>query len=148
MAEEANISPHLLWEFVFSLDAQGRVAIPSEWRGGIRYFYVIPGKNATLQLYPESTFEERIMSKLKKLSPANEEDLQKLRWFGSRMMKGECDKQGRIQLPAILIEYAKLKKKVALIGSGDFAQIMPEERWMEDRKLRDANSDAFLNILG
>ncbi len=149
MVEETDSKAHFFGAHVFSLDAQGRVAVPAEWREGNRSFRVIPGKNATLQLYPLSTFEERIMSKLKKLSPANPDDLQKLRWLCSRIDSCECDKQGRIQISANLLGHAKLGKRIALVGSGDFAQIMTAERWEQELKPREAeNSDSFLDILG
>ncbi len=136
-------------DFEFSLDAQGRVAVPAAWREGVREFRVIPGKDATLQLYPLSTFEERIMSKLKKLSPANPDDLRKLRWLCSQIDNCECDKQGRIQLSANLIRHAKLGKRVALVGSGDFAQIMTVERWEAECVQREAvASESFLDIVG
>jgi len=150
MTEQANILNCLCRDFVFSIDAQGRVAIPADWRanGSQNVFMLIPGKEATLQLYPDTVFQERIMPKLKALSAANPDDLRKLRTLGSNIFTCECDKQGRIQLPAKLIEFAHLGKRAALIGSGDFGQIMSAERWEEEQKAQAISGDSFLDILG
>ena len=138
------------WEFERKLDSQNRFAVPQEWRSenadGI--FILIPGKDATLQLYTSSVFDERIMSKLKKLSPGNPDDLRKLRQLGSQIQKCECDKQGRIQISQKLMNVAKLGERLALIGSGDFGQIMDADRWEAEKKLQEGSGDDFLDILG
>ena len=138
------------WEFERKLDNQNRFAVPSEWRDdntdGV--FILIPGKDSTLQLYPNAIFEERIMSRLKQLSPGNPDDLRKLRYLGSQIQKCECDKQGRIQISQKLLNFAKLDERIALIGSGDFAQIMCAERWEREKQLQDNSGDDFLDILG
>lgn len=146
--ETAKVEACLSRDFVFSLDAQRRVAIPSEWRSAGGCFMLIPGKESTLQLYPAAVFNERILSKFKKLSPANPDDLRKLRQLGSLIFRCDCDKQGRIQLPLKLVEYANLGKRAALIGSGDFGQIMNAERWENEQKTQTLSGDAFLDILG
>ncbi len=88
------------------------------------------------------------MSKLKKLSPGNPDDLRKLRQLGSQIQKCECDKQGRIQISQKLMNFAKLGERLALIGSGDFGQIMDADRWEAEKKLQEGSGDDFLDILG
>ncbi len=149
MSVSPDSAPYMTRDFEFSLDAQGRVAIPADWRmGGKRnVFMLIPGLGETIQLLPLDVYEERIMSKIKKLSLARPDDLRKARALGKNTYKVECDKQGRVQLDARLIAYAKLEKRVALIGSGDFAQIMSAERWHAEDEGQGVSSDAFLDIL-
>lgn len=131
------------------LDSQRRLAVPSDWRsespGGV--FVLIPGRDRTLQLYTEDVFQEKIMSRLSRLSPVDSGDLQKMRALGANTYKLECDKQGRIQLPLKLAQYAGLGEKVSLIGSGDFGQIMDAARRAEERKAEEAVGDGFLDIL-
>ncbi len=131
------------------MDVQKRVSIPSEWRNesGSTSFMLIPGKDHTLQLYAPDVFEEQIMSKLKRISRTDAESLKKLRNLGSYTFTCDCDKQGRIQLPAKLIAYAELGKRIALIGSGDFAQIMSAERWEAEVAEHNLNDDSFLDLL-
>ena len=65
---ETSATLSLFRDYVFSIDAQGRVAVPADWRAGSTTFMLIPGKEATLQLYPETTFNEQIMPKLRQIS--------------------------------------------------------------------------------
>ena len=46
----------------------------------------------------------------------------------------EPDKQGRIIIPEILAEYAKLKKDLVFVGLGDRVEIWPKEVWDEKGK--------------
>ncbi len=150
MTDPLDIFDCLCRDFVFSMDGQGRIAVPADWRGNSCRFVIIPGKDATLQMYPAEVFQERILPKFKKLSPTNANDLAKLRELGSIMLKCTCDKQGRIQLTPGLIQHAKLDKRVALVGSVDFVQILSAERWEAEQQARNQNSsdEAFLDILG
>ena len=59
-----------------------------------------------------------------------------------------CDKQGRIQISPELLKFANLEKRAALIGSGDFAQIMTAERWEAEQRESAFASEDFLDILG
>ncbi len=46
----------------------------------------------------------------------------------------EMDGQGRILLPAMLREYAGLKKKAVLIGQGKKLEIWDEETWVQSQE--------------
>ena len=135
-------------DFVFKIDSQRRVPIPSDWRGespdGV--FFIIPGKESTLQLYPSNVFKDKIMPKLSRLSPANPDDLRKLRQLGSQILKCSCDKQGRIQLTPSLMSHAHLTDSLAWIGSLDFAQGMDGSRWESEKNAKN-ESDNFLDII-
>ncbi len=133
----------------YKLDSQHRVAVPSDWRSQTPTgcFVLIPGRDRTLQLYTEAVYQERIGNKLKKLSPSNADDLRKLRMLGAMTHKLQCDKQGRIQIPKDLMDYANLKDSVAFIASSDFGQIMDGDRWRAELEARDEAGDSFLDVL-
>ena len=133
----------------YKLDNQRRVAVPSDWRSQspTGCFVLIPGREQTLQLYTEEVYQERIGAKLKKLSPSNSADLKKLRMLGAMTHKLQCDKQGRIQIPKDLMDYAKLKDNVAFIASSDFGQIMDGDRWRAELEARNEAGDSFLDVL-
>jgi len=46
----------------------------------------------------------------------------------------EMDGQGRILLPAMLREYAGLKKKAVLIGQGKKLEIWDEDTWAQSQE--------------
>lgn len=133
----------------YKLDVQHRVAVPSDWRSQspTGCFVLMPGRDRTLQLYTEEVYNERIGAKLNALSPSNKEDLMKLRQLGARTFKLQCDKQGRIQIPQILMDFAQLKDTVAFIASSDFGQIMDGARWKAEFEAFNETGDSFLDVL-
>ena len=133
----------------YKLDSQNRVAVPSDWRkqSPTGCFVLIPGRDQTLQLYTEEVYNERIGKKLNALSPSNPADLKKLRQLGARTFKLQCDKQGRIQIPQILMDFANLKDTVAFIASGNFGQIMDGARWKAEFEAFNETGDSFLDVL-
>ena len=133
----------------YKLDSQHRVAVPSDWRSQSPSgcFVLIPGRDQTLQLYTEEVYNDRIGNRLKKLSTSNAADLKKLRMLGAMTHKLQCDKQGRIQIPKDLMDYAKLKDNVAFIASSDFGQIMDGARWRAEFEALNEAGDSFLDVL-
>ena len=133
----------------YKLDSQRRVAVPSDWRSQspTGCFVLIPGRDKTLQIYTEEVYNERIGSKLNNLSPSNPSDLKKLRMLGALTFKQQCDKQGRIQIPKELMEYANLKDNVAFIASHNFGQIMDGARWRAELEALNEAGDSFLDVL-
>ena len=133
----------------YKLDSQHRVAVPSDWRtqSPSGCFVLIPGRDQTLQLYTEEVYDERIGAKLNSLSVSNPADLKKLRQLGARTFKLQCDKQGRIQIPQILMDFAQLKDTVAFIASGNFGQIMDGARWKAEFEAFNETGDSFLDVL-
>lgn len=144
----ANLNEEFFFydEFEHALDSQRRLAIPSEWRyqGADSRFVIIPARDSILQLYTFSAFNEMILSKVKKMSPANAEDTKALAILGSRTQPCGCDKQGRIQLSPKLVQYAGLKDKAVLNGSMLYAEIMTPDRWA---KRGASENDEFLDLL-
>ncbi len=118
-------------EVEHSLDAQRRISIPSEWRTkeGSNRFVMLPAKGSTLQLVPFQTFKEEILSKAKKASLANANDMRDLALLGSQAQSCECDKQGRIQIPQKLLAHAKIKDKAVLVGAISQIQVWAPELW-------------------
>ena len=57
------------------------------------------------------------------------------------------DKQGRIQLPAKLREYAGLDHDVTIIGSRSFAEIWNTEAWTANQETSDEDFTAAMEDL-
>ena len=133
----------------YKLDSQHRVAVPSDWRSQTPTgcFVLMPGRDRTLQPYTEEVYNARIGAKLNALSPSNPADLKKLRQLGARTFKLQCDKQGRIQIPQILMDFAQLKDTVAFIASSNFGQIMDGARWRAEFEAFNETGDSFLDVL-
>jgi len=117
------------------LDAKGRLALPTRYRGeiGERYegrLVVTVHDDGCLLLYPHPEWEQ-IEHRL-----INTPNLDRRTRDMQRMLVGyatevEMDSHGRILLAPRLREFASLDKTVALVGVGKKFEIWNEETWME-----------------
>lgn len=128
-------------EFNHSVDAKGRVIVPSKFRDKLgESFVVTKGFDRCLSIYDMENWTE-VQEKLVKM-PMLTEDARTIR----RMMAGsateaECDKQGRILLPAPLREYAGIKKDAVMIGNIDHIEIWDKDAWTKAQEI-DADAAA------
>lgn len=117
-------------EYHHSIDAKGRIIIPSKVRDGLgENFIVTRGLDGCLFLYPKNEWD-KIISKYKEL-PDTKDKRQFMRIFLSGATICEYDKQGRINIPNPLIEFAKLEKDCIIIGVDEKLEIWSKERWEE-----------------
>lgn len=128
-------------ETAINLDAKGRLAIPTRYRDDVAAMSdsrlvvtVNPfDKNHTLWLYPLGEWE-RVQRQVMSLSTTKE----KHRWVQRAMVgsASQCDMDGngRILLPTPLREFAKLDKRVTLLGLGHRFEIWDETQWREHRE--------------
>lgn len=116
-----------------SLDAKGRMAMPSRYRdrlleGGGNLVITIDTSERCLWIYPLAEWEV-IQAKLDAL-PAFNPAATKLR----RLLMGyatdtEMDASGRLLIAPSLREYAGLDHKVVLVGQGKKFELWDEELW-------------------
>ncbi len=118
-------------EYQHTIDAKGRLIVPSKFREDLgEHFIVTKGLDNCLFAYPQSewkVFEE----KLKQL-PLTSTDARKfVRFFFAGAVECDLDNQGRIILPPNLREYAVLKKDIVSIGVNNRVEIWNKENWKE-----------------
>lgn len=117
-------------EYHHSIDSKGRIIIPVKVRDDLgENFIVTRGLDGCLFLYPKNEWD-RIISKYKEL-PDTKDKRQFMRIFLSGATICEYDKQGRINIPNPLIEFAKLEKDCIIIGVDEKLEIWSKERWEE-----------------
>jgi MraZ protein len=118
-------------QFRHTLDARGRVTVPSSWRveGDEQNYYLawVHPEGCLSFFTPDMQVE--LFEKIKNASQSNVRQQALLRnIFGNAVRMG-CDKQGRILLPPNLCEQVGIKKDVILVGLGRNFQIWSAERW-------------------
>jgi len=86
-----------------------------------------------LLVYPLPEWEI-IESKLIQLPSLNRQARLMQRLLIGHATELEMDGQGRILLPAMLREFAGLKKKAVLIGQGKKLEIWDEDTWVESQE--------------
>lgn len=116
-------------EYKHNLDTKGRIIMPSKFRELLDGQFVITrGLDRCLFAYTEEEWS-RIEEKLKTL-PLTKKDARKFtRLFFSGAAFVEIDKQGRINIPQNLREYAGLTKDCTVIGVSSRIEIWDSAAW-------------------
>ena len=97
-------------EYSHSIDAKGRLIIPSRFREELgEEFVLTKGLDGCLSIYPRKEWEA-FEQKLSQLPLTNKNARAITRFFVAGAAPCELDRQGRILVPATLREYAGLEK--------------------------------------
>lgn len=116
-------------EYNHTIDAKGRLSIPSKFRGILgKEFVISKGIESCLYVYANEDWE-KFEQNLTSLPLINKEARQFARFFLAGAASVELDPQGRILVPTGLREYAGLKKDVVLVGVGTRIEIWDTEKW-------------------
>jgi len=124
---------------VVSLEAKGRVAIPSRFRArlyeqadGVLILTINP-LDRCLWLYPLPEWEviEHKLAHLSDFEPHSRRTKQMMR---GHAMECECDNGGRILIPQGLRDYARLQKQVVFLGQGNKCELWDEALWEQQRQ--------------
>ena len=115
-------------EFHHTVDNKGRLIIPSRVREDLGdQFIVTRGLEKCLFIYPRDEWNN-IIQKYKQL-PDTKDRRYFMRIFLSGATICELDKQGRINIPIPLLEYASLEKDCIIIGVDERLEVWSKERW-------------------
>ena len=119
----------LIGEYEHTLDAKGRISMPSKLRRDMgEVFVVTKGLDGCLFAFSQNewmNFEE----KLKALPLSDKNARNFVRFFLAGATECELDKQGRFLIPGNLRQAAKLEKDAIIIGVGTRLEIWDRETW-------------------
>ena len=116
-------------EYRHNIDNKGRIIVPSKIREEMGGRIVITrGLDGCLFGYSEKTWES-IMEKLNSLPFTKRDARNFTRFMTSGAITLEFDKQGRINIPSYLNNYASLIKEVVIIGVIDRIEIWSNDNW-------------------
>ena len=109
-----------------SLDAKGRVFIPAKLREELGdVFYVTISMDNCLCAYNAENWQ--VLSDKVNAMPYVKQ--RRVRPLFANAAKCELDGQGRILLPQLLRDYAKLSKNVTVVGTVNCAEIWDADKW-------------------
>lgn len=127
-----------LGEYQHSLDAKGRVILPSKFRARLEDGCVLTkGQDGCLRVFPRDEFE-RLATSLKEAKLSNQQSRNFMRVFFSGASDEGPDKQGRVTIPEHLRRYAHLDREVAVIGMGQHFEIWDRATWEPFRDQQEA----------
>src|SRR5579864_2409966 len=136
------------------VDEKGRLKVPAEFKRLIdeKYgtqFYITSLDGKVAQVYP---FEEwqRIEEKLAKLSnfnPTKKKFLNRTNYYGQLV---EIDGQGRVLIPALLRDSARIQGEVAVVGNLTYLEVQSIEAYKKDIEENPFTQDdeKTLDVLG
>jgi MraZ protein len=134
-----------LGEYENTVDGQRRISIPRAWRQEAPQktrFFLLPGREKSLQLVPAETFQEMLVE-MRKVSFADPQAAIALATIGSMAQECVCDRQGRISLTPKLLAHAGIEDRAVLLGSVTSIQIWRPETW-EARRM---DSESCLDVI-
>jgi MraZ protein len=120
-----------------TLDAKGRLAIPTRYRERLAQrcdgqLVATVDKDYCLLLYPLPDWED-IERKLMRLPSLDKRARRLQRLMVGHATEVDVDGHGRILLSRELREFAGLEKQAVLLGQGNRFELWDEERWNETR---------------
>lgn len=118
-----------LGEYQHSIDDKGRIIIPAKFREALGSDFIITrGLDNCLFVYPRQEWN-LLEQKLKQLPMMKSDARAFTRFFFSGASECEWDKQGRVNVPSHLREYAKLDKDCIVIGVSTRVEIWDKATW-------------------
>lgn len=119
----------LVGEYRHNVDTKGRVSVPSKFREDLgQSFVVTKGLDNCLFAYSKEEWRN-FENKINTLPLTNQEARAFKRFFFSGAAECEVDKQGRVNIPQPLREYAKIQKDVVIVGLSNRAEIWNNNDW-------------------
>lgn len=119
----------LIGEFQHNIDTKGRLIMPAKFRSELgQQFVITRGLDGCLFGYPMESWMI-LQEKLKQLPLAKKDARKFTRFFYSAATEVEIDKQGRVNIPQNLIDFAKINKECRVIGVSDRIEIWSSDQW-------------------
>lgn len=117
-----------LGEYQHSLDAKGRVILPSRYRARFAEGLVLTkGQVGCLYVYPREEYDRVAQD----LIASNRPDVARVFFSGSS--EDVPDGQGRVVIPETLRRYASLDRDVTVVGNGHRMEIWDRSRFEQHR---------------
>ncbi|MGD7043587.1 division/cell wall cluster transcriptional repressor MraZ [Jeotgalibacillus proteolyticus] len=130
-------------EYQHNIDTKGRIIVPAKYREYVEDVFVITrGLDQCLFGYPMNEWR-RLEEKVRSLPVTKKDARAFARFFFSGAVECEIDKQGRINLPKNLLDYAKIEKECMILGVSSRIEIWGKSIW---ENYLDEQEDSFAEI--
>ena len=123
----------LLGEHEHTLDDKNRLTLPAKFRQAFGDGIVVTrGIDTCLEAYTPDDWSRRTVGRLATLETLSKEGRRMQRFFFSGAVETELDKQGRVAIPAALIQHAQLDRDVVVAGVNDHLEIWDRAAWRRE----------------
>ena len=135
-------------EYTAQVDEKSRISIPVKFRANLKSKVVLTkGLDESLFLYTEEEWS-KLAEKLASLPIATSSTRAFARLMLAGAMECDIDKQGRIVIPALLKDFAKITKKAVFAGLYNRIEVWSEELWQTYKLQVEKDSNAIAEQLG
>ncbi len=125
----------LLGEFEHTLDDKNRLTLPARFRAAMAGGVVLTrGLDACVEAYPADDWRRLVERELSGLNPLRRETRVLERFYYTGAVEAKPDKQGRVMVPAPLIDHAKLGREVVVVGMRGRIEIWDRSAWRAQLK--------------
>jgi MraZ protein len=125
----------LLGEYEHTLDDKNRITLPAKFRAAFAAGVVVTrGMDGCLYAYRLEDWDKLVDTRLAGLDPLSKEGRRMQRFFFSGAAEAELDRQGRVMIPAALIEHARLGRNVVVAGVRDHLELWDGAAWRREMK--------------
>ena len=123
----------LLGTHEHTLDDKNRLTLPARFRKAfVDGIVVTRGMDGCLYAYTSTDWHRLVAERLGTLDPLSKESRRMRRFFYSGAAEAELDGQGRVMIPAVLIEHAGLGRDVVVAGVYDHLEIWDRAAWRKE----------------
>ena len=123
----------LLGEYEHTIDEKNRLTLPAKFRKSFAEGVVLSrGVDRCLHAYTRREWERLAEGRLRELDPLDRDGRRMRRFFFSSAAEAELDRQGRVMVPAPLMQYAGLSREVVVAGVDDHLEIWDRATWRSE----------------
>lgn len=135
-------------EYLHSVDSKGRVALPAKFREELKAGSIITrGNDGCLTIYKIEEWEE-LIDKITNLPQSKVEVRNYSRLILSGAAEVKLDRQGRLNLPGYLIDFAGINMKVVFVGVNNRLEVWDEGKWTDYKEQIEMQTGEMLEQLG
>ena len=137
---------------IATIDEKGRLKIPSIYRteieethNGSNEFFITSLKGDSVQIYPLSVWQEteERLAKLPALNPTKKKFLDRTNYYGQL---ASIDKSGRILIPSLLRDSAKMTGEVVVLGQLNYLDVWNHERFLAKLKEQEFTDEDYQTL--
>jgi len=131
----------LLGEHEHALDDKNRLTLPARQRDQLGDRVVVTrGLDGCLYVYAAAEWA-KLAERVGTLDPLSREARTMQRFFFASGMEAELDKQGRIVIPATLLESAGIGRDVTVAGIYDHLEIWDRAAWRDQQQTVEGSAE-------
>jgi MraZ protein len=125
-----------------TLDEKNRLTLPARLRKSFGEGVVLSrGLDPCIAVYPRGEWERSLGKRIGELEGLSRDDRRLQRYVFSSAAEAELDKQGRVMVPAGLMEHAGLGREVTVAGVYDHLEIWDRAAWRAEMHEVEGSAD-------